>query len=78
MLVTSRRRAKNSIVEGDFIDPAASKTTFREWAERYLDQKLNIGRRTAIAIKRVSTNHLLPEFGDIALGSINSDHSARE
>lgn len=63
----------NSIRQGDFIDPAASKTTFRGWAEKYLEQKLNIGRRTRDRYQESLTNHLLPAFGDIALGSITPD-----
>lgn len=64
---------KRSIRKGDFIDPAAAKTTFRDWAEKYLEQKLNIGRRTRDRYEESLNNHLLPAFGDIALGSITPD-----
>ena len=64
---------KRSIRKGDFIDPAASKTTFRKWAQKYLAQKLNIGRRTRDRYQESLNNHLLPEFGDAPLGSITPD-----
>lgn len=64
----------SAVRQGDFIDPAASKTTFRDWAEKYLEQKLNIGRRTRDRYEESLNNHLLPEFGDIAIGSITADH----
>lgn len=64
---------KLSIRKGDFIDPAASKTTFRNWAQKYLAQKLNIGRRTRDRYQESLNNHLLPAFGDAPLGSITPD-----
>ena len=64
---------KLSIRRGDFIDPSASKTTFRKWAQKYLAQKLNIGRRTRDRYQESLDNHLLPAFGDAPLGSITPD-----
>ncbi len=64
---------KHSIRRGDFIDPTGSKTTFGGWAEKYLAQKLNIGRRTRDRYQESLNNHLLPAFGDIPLGLITPD-----
>lgn len=63
----------NSIRKGNFIDPGRSKTTFGEWAEKYLEQKLNIGRRTKDRYEESLKNHLLPAFRNIPLGSITSE-----
>lgn len=66
-------KTKHSIRKGEFIDPSRSKTTFGEWAEKYLAQKLNIGRRTSDRYRESLNNHLLPAFGRVALGSITPD-----
>lgn len=63
----------SSIRRGNFIDPGRSKTTFGEWAEKYLDQKLNIGRRTRDRYQESLKNHLLPAFHGTPLGSITPD-----
>lgn len=66
-------RTKGAVKSGDFIDPADSKTPFGKWAEKYLTQKLNIGRRTRDRYRESLDNHLLPKFGKVPLGSITAD-----
>jgi integrase len=65
---------KRALRRGDFVDPTASQAPFGEWAEKYLAQKLNIGRRTRDKYRESLDNHLLPEFARMPLGSITSDH----
>lgn len=67
-------QTKRAVRTGDFVDPTDSKTPFGEWAEKYLAQKLNIGRRTRDKYRESLDNHLLPVFAKMALGSITADH----
>lgn len=66
-------RIKGAVKSGDFIDPVDSKMKFGDWAEKYLSQKLNLGRRTRDKYRESLDNHLLPVFGKVQLGSISSD-----
>jgi integrase len=64
---------KRAVRSGHFFDPANAKKPFGTWAEKYLAQKLNIGRRTRDKYRESLDNHLLPAFGNLPLGSITSD-----
>lgn len=55
---------------GDWVDPDMSKTRFSDYAPRWLDTKVNVRPRTLINIEGRLRNHVLPAFGDRALGSI--------
>jgi integrase len=52
------------------LDPAASRITFEEWAESYLEQKVSLRQRTRDRYEAELRAHLLPCFGDRPLFAI--------
>lgn len=68
-----QRETQQAVRRGDFIEPKLGRTTFEDWAETYLTQKLKIERRTRDKYRESLDNHLLPAFGGIALGNMSPD-----
>lgn len=68
-----QREVKGAVKRGDYIAPEKSRTTFAQWAEKYLDQKANLERRTRDKYRESLDNHLLPAFGRLALSDITPD-----
>ncbi len=74
----SRRRdadrfARNVEVEketGRYVDPAAGKITFGEYAERWLGERPSLRPRTREFYDGLLRNHLLPTFGGIELSKV--------
>ena len=56
--------------QGHWIDPAAGKTTVREWASDWLGA-LDIAIRTEDYYRSLLTNHILPRWGDDRLADIS-------
>lgn len=67
-----QREVTRAVKRNEYVDPKKSKTTFAEWAEKYLDQKA-IERRTRDKYQESLDNHLLPAFGGMQLASIDAD-----
>lgn len=55
---------------GTWIDPAAGKTTLREWATDWLDA-IDVAIRTEDYYRSLLTNHILPRWGDHGLADIS-------
>jgi hypothetical protein len=54
---------------GTWLDPAAARTTFAEWANVWVEA-LDVETRTEENYRSCIRNHLLPRWGTTALGSI--------
>lgn len=56
---------------GQWVDPRAGKTTFREWAERWFSSvESGLKPKTASGYRRILDSYLYPTFGSSALDSI--------
>lgn len=58
---------------GQYIDPRDAKTPFAIWAEKYLEEKLRLRPRTREKYASSLRTHLLPAFGEVAIGRITRD-----
>jgi len=58
------------IARGAWVDPAAGKVTFREYAESWRATKVDVGARTQINIDGRLDNHVLPHFGAMQMSAI--------
>lgn len=56
--------------KGTWIDPAAGKTTLREWSVDWLDA-LDVAIRTEDYYRSLLTNHIMPRWGDHGLADIS-------
>lgn len=68
-----QRENRRAVERGEYQDPQKARTSFGAWAEKYLDQKANIERRTRDKYRESLRNHLLPAFGNAALGGLTPD-----
>lgn len=68
-----QRENRRAVERGEYQDPQKARTTFGAWAEKYLDQKANIERRTRDKYRESLDNHLIPAFGRMALSDITPD-----
>jgi len=55
---------------GDWIDPALGRQLFREWVEEWETTVVDLRPSTRDRDLRIARVHLLPRFGDVALGRI--------
>ncbi|MGH9045338.1 MAG: tyrosine-type recombinase/integrase [Acidimicrobiales bacterium] len=58
------------IARGAWIDPAAGKVSFREFASIWLGTKADVSDRTRINVEGRLTNHALPVIGHMSMRSI--------
>jgi integrase len=71
--LTFQGETKRAVRRGEYQDPQKARTTFGAWAEKYLEQKANIERRTRDKYRESFKNHLLPAFGGMALADMTPD-----
>ena len=83
---TNRERAKNfkrkvdaenflvvnetDKLRGTWADPRLSKTTFGEWAPRFISSRVHLRPTTRAASDSLLRNHVLPYFKDRPLGAV--------
>lgn len=58
------------IVRHDWVDPQRGRRLFREWANQWIDTTGHLKPKTSESYRSILTNHLIPEYGDRAIGSI--------
>lgn len=58
---------------GDWFDPDRGQTQFQVYADKWVQTKLDVRPRTLINIEGRIQNHLIPAFGERAIGSIRPD-----
>jgi len=59
-------------LRGAYVDPAAGKVPFREWAERWERTTATLRPSTRKDYAVLLKNQVLPEFGDLTLAAIDS------
>lgn len=59
------------IVRHDWVDPQRGRQPFGEWAEKWIETTAHLKPKTRESYDSILRNHLLPEFGDRAIGSID-------
>lgn len=62
------------MVRGDWLDPNKGMAPFAEWAERWYSTKHDLKPAVRQSYGSILTSHLVPEFGDMPVASI--DHPA--
>lgn len=58
------------IVRHDWVDPQRGRRLFSEWANQWIDTTGHLKPKTSESYRSILTNHLIPEYGDRAIGSI--------
>lgn len=58
---------------GNYVDPKNAKRKLSDWAEKYMDQKLRLRPRTRDKYESILRVHVLPAFGDTAIGRITRE-----
>ena len=61
-----------AMLRGDYRDPALGRTTFGHWAERWFATTSTLKTKTRLSYRGVLDNHLLPAFGQDAIGGIDT------
>jgi integrase len=69
-------KQRGIVAEGDWIAPEKGRTLFREWADRWMERRVDIGASTRARDASLMRNHLLPAFGDRALSAITQEDVA--
>jgi integrase len=69
-----RESTRTDIRRGDYHDPKRGRVAFRVVAEQWLQSRRAEGRKpkTVMGYEAIYRHHLLPEFGDRAIGCITS------
>jgi integrase len=66
-----RAQVESEILKGVYIDPVASKTSFGEWAARWLETRNHLKPKTVDGYESLLRVHLLPRFGNMPLRAID-------
>jgi integrase len=74
---TTIRDAKNwresesaKVTSGDWVDPVLKRTSFRAFAEPWIERRGTRAERTTELYRHLLTRHILPTFGDRPIGAI--------
>ena len=57
-----RAQVESDMLRGVYIDPAASKIRFGEWAARWLDTRKNLKPKTADGYESLLRVHIVPRY----------------
>ena len=68
---------ENDKLHGLYTDPRLAKTPLVEWMAEYRATRVNLGLQTQARDEATIRNHVLPKFGDWAIGSIQPIHVAQ-
>ena len=64
-------------LRGRYTDPRLAKTPLADWMAEYQGTRVNLGVQTQARDEATIRNHILPEFGTWAIGSIQPIHVAQ-
>ena len=64
------RDQKTATDRGDWVDPKLGKTTFAEWAPRWVEGRAHLRPSTLAAADSLMRVHILPHFGPLPLASV--------
>jgi Phage integrase, N-terminal SAM-like domain len=64
-------RAEVEMQRGTYVDPQLGKLLFADWANEWLQTKINLRASSWTRDESYLRNHVMPTFGDIALAKIN-------
>jgi integrase len=59
------------LLRGEWADPRLGRTTFGEWADRWLDSTVNLRANTKAGYRTILRQYLRPAFGSYPLASID-------
>lgn len=62
---------ETDILQGTWTDPALARTTYGEWATRWLATLTHLKPKTAVGYESLLRTHLLPAFGEVELGRLD-------
>jgi integrase len=62
---------ETDLARRDWIDPRTAKETIGSWAERWIATTHHLKPTTRQGYESIVTKHLLPQFGHVAIGSID-------
>ncbi len=61
---------KNELNRGDYVDPRLGRSLFSRWATEWLDTAAHLKPKTRVDYETMLRIHVLPAFGERAVGSI--------
>ena len=67
---------ENSLHEGSYRDPSASKVTLGQMAEKWLSTRTDIKRSTWWKYRGLLDSHVLPKWGDLPLSAVHNEDVA--
>ncbi|MEU0239713.1 tyrosine-type recombinase/integrase [Nocardiopsis sp. NPDC006198] len=67
---------ENSLYEGSYRDPSASKVTLGQMAEKWLSTRTDIKRSTWWKYRGLLDSHVLPRWGDLPLSAVHNEDVA--
>lgn len=59
------------MVQGTWRDPDLEKISFRDWIEEWWDTTVDLRPSTRVRDEAYMRNHVMPVFGDVAIGDLN-------
>jgi hypothetical protein len=64
-------KAEADLLRGEWADPRLGRTTFGEWADRWLDSTMNLRANTRAGYQTILRQYLRPAFGSFPLARID-------
>jgi len=64
-------KIETDILRGEWADPRLGRTSFNEWADRWLDSTVNLRANTKDGYSSILRRYLRPAFGSYPLGRID-------
>ena len=61
---------KSDMRRGEYVDPALGRMTAAEWAEEWLKNAVHLKAKTRVGYESMLRTHVIPAFGDQAVGTI--------
>ena len=65
-------KIETNMLRGEWADPRLGRTTFGEWADRWLDSTVNLRANTKDGYRSILRRYLRPAFGSYPLGRIDA------
>jgi|GEM_PF-5432088 len=64
--------AEADLLRGDWIDPSRRRRSFSQWAADWLSTTAHLAPKTIESYESALRNHLIPAFGQMAVGAIDA------
>ena len=64
-------KIETDMLRGEWADPRLGRTSFNEWADRWLDSTVNLRANTKDGYRSILRRYLRPAFGSYPLGRID-------